>query len=274
MNIDRTLVREMYQSGMNWTEIKEVLVQQNPETATISIAKLREICSGDIKAREKEALTDASAPENYEHISVLGRQVKIRKRAYKDNGIPPEIQDKIQQNQLMASEACATCGFKAGPGRYCTMPCGMCQLGHVAQLGFDPKALIEENQKFKEIYKKQNTNDTTKNNAPGCQSKKNIFDEDIKQETIPSEAVESTSEELRALESDVASADVELDTGNIIDKVLESVGHEVEDVDTIDEDFTIDDSELENAEFNIPKDLDVDSDTTSFKDVDDTAADE
>jgi DNA repair exonuclease SbcCD ATPase subunit len=263
MRIDTSLVKEMYKSGMGWTEIKTTLVKMDPSYSNIAIAALREICRKEIKAAEQPQVEihDEDAGK-YESVSVLGRPVRIRTR-YKNNGVPPEVQDKIQENNLMVAEACHTCGYKPVPGHACAMPSGMCQLGHIHELGFDPVVLMAETQRLIQQYKKPEEEAP----APAKERKHedNMFEsaqpaakKRIKKNATSAETVED-------LEATVKSAEEELEPGNLIQKALNDAGEsedkKIEEVDVpTSDDVVIDDEELENLDMSIPDDVDLDAD--------------
>ena len=269
MKIDNSLVKEMFKSGMGWTEIKNSLVKMNPDYTAVSISALRDICRKEMReTEEKPAEAIEAGGDKFESISVLGRQVKINRR-HKNNGVPIEVQDKIQENNLMIAEACATCGFKPSPGHACALPAGMCKLGHYHKLDFDPVALMVETKQLMDQYKKPVEPIEQPIAVKERPKTENLFEKDTEPSAVaakkrPKKNASSTTT-IEELEDTVQSADEEFAPENLIGAALENAGekdgHKIEEIDAFAaSDLEIDDSELDNIDMSIPKDADIDED--------------
>lgn len=250
MQLDHSLIREMYNAGMTLQEIKTDLIKQHKSFNVVSIAQLRKICQNEIKEREGKGKAAAkNNPDLYESVTVFGRQAKIKKTKT-DAGMPTEIIDKIQENTVLIETACSTCSLKPAPGRPCAWPASMCQLGHVKPLTYSPSALLEEIAELREKYKKVEASKTTASKG-NTKAVKSIFEED--------EEELKNLEELDELEDEISKAGGAMSAHERIGAALkaakETDEHQFTEIDNFDADIDEIDDMLESVEMSMPSDF-------------------
>lgn len=266
MQLDHSLIREMYNAGMSLQDIKVELIKQHKSYNVVTIAQLRKICQNEIKEREGKGKAAAkNNPENYETISVLGRQVKVKK-AKPDGHIPTEVMDKIYENTVLIEVACSTCSFKPAPGRPCAWPSTMCAMGHRQPLTYNPSTLLEEIAMLREKYKK-----VEEKSAPATKTKTKavktpIFEEDDDEESIQARA------ELNELEDEIAKAGDSMSAHERIGQALkaakETEDNQIIEIDGYDKDDDSIDDMLESVEMSMPSDFsDEDFDEETLEDL-------
>lgn len=266
MQLDHSLIKEMYNAGMTLQEIKIELAREHKDYKIVSIAQLRKICQSEIKEREGKSKKSKNNPDNYENITAFGRQVKIRKQN-SESDMPTEILDKIQENSVLIEMACSTCSLKPAPGRPCAWPAGMCQMGHIKPLTYNPVELLEEMTVLRQTYKrlKEESNITKMRAASKTRSTKSIFEDDEPELDENGEKLESLEE----LESEISMAGKAMSAHERIGAALKSAKETEDKQYTEIDNFQLDnyddiDDQLASVEMSMPSDF-ADED---FSDID------